>query len=446
MLNQRLISRSTAVLAIYIGFFAFAVPAWAIDYQGTVSLEGTVNDSLVGGLVPLEEIEVSVDPASEPTGKDKCSTLNQTADLANIAGVYPSVGVVSAEVLIEGNGNKEPEGACILKVKAHGDDGVSVSVRGTSPAYPTKVEIGGNQTMTGIDIILRQSKIVAGASKDCLKWVKKQIKLRAKCNSQLLKLGPDYALRCKDADAEPLDCDLGQHVEAILVLSHGLNDQQTASESAELLVDAKLLKDQINCQKGLGKAAAKFVAKQTKLIQKKCIEQGLDSVACRGLQVAASRKKLDIIDKKCTFDVASDAGTGRDIPQIGGVECASCITAGVIDQKCLKSCFEGVLASLSDGILGDTPVCGNGVIQNPEICDDDNVANGDCCSDACVAEPAGSQTCGFGICEVTVAECSSGAPVDCTPGTPEAEGGATCADGLDNDCDGFVDLADGDCP
>jgi hypothetical protein len=59
--------------------------------------------------------------------------------------------------------------------------------------------------------------------------------------------------------------------------------------------------------------------------------------------------------------------------------------------------------------------------------------------------------CGIGACENTVmTSCQNGVedfPV-CIPGTPQTEGpfgAATCSDGIDNDCDGVTDVADGDC-
>ena len=51
-----------------------------------------------------------------------------------------------------------------------------------------------------------------------------------------------------------------------------------------------------------------------------------------------------------------------------------------------------------------------------------------------------SYTCGLGIC-VEDSTCASG-DEQCVPGTPETE---DCSDGLDNDCDGDVDIDDSDC-
>lgn len=47
----------------------------------------------------------------------------------------------------------------------------------------------------------------------------------------------------------------------------------------------------------------------------------------------------------------------------------------------------------------------------------------------------GDQTCGDGVCEITVPQCSGGAPFDCVPPTGTAE---VCND-LDDDCDTFID-------
>ena len=76
------------------------------------------------------------------------------------------------------------------------------------------------------------------------------------------------------------------------------------------------------------------------------------------------------------------------------------------------------LAELGDGIVGDIPECGNGILQGGEFCDDGNLSNGDCCSDSCTVE---------------------------APGTEGPLADPTCVDGLDNDCDGFIDAADPDC-
>jgi len=56
-------------------------------------------------------------------------------------------------------------------------------------------------------------------------------------------------------------------------------------------------------------------------------------------------------------------------------------------------------------------------------------------------------SCGLGVCAASgLLECIGGARVDsCLPGTPTENPEVSCADGLDNDCDGDVDTADTDC-
>ena len=66
---------------------------------------------------------------------------------------------------------------------------------------------------------------------------------------------------------------------------------------------------------------------------------------------------------------------------------------------------------------------------SPEVCDGvDNDCN-------CIIDDVGTQTCGTGVCQVTVQVCINGVPQSCTPGNPSLE----VCDGLDNDCDGMVD-------
>jgi cysteine-rich repeat protein len=232
----------------------------------------------------------------------------------------------------------------------------------------------------------------------------------------MLKKGSEKADRCKDAGIEPTACDDGNHVEAILALAHAGNDQQTDPFSAQS-VDFDLLKDQAICQKRFGKAAANFAKKRMKLVQKKCLKPNLDSENCRDQQSNTAKKKLDQIDR-CQGDQMVDGGSGLTVPDVLA-PCDVCIDGlGAIDRKCMKSCFQLTIAELTDGIIGDLPVCGNGIVQPPEFCDDGNLINGDCCSDTCTVE---------------------------TPGVEGPMGDATCSDALDNDCDGDVDGVDVDC-
>jgi cysteine-rich repeat protein len=414
--------------------------ARAVDVQGPVSFQGQViyNEPIPG--MDVAGVRVSVDPATEATGNGvRCSVLLPQSDDTDGAGLYPNAGSVGAELLMERGGPQQPEGACLVTLHASAYDGVSTTAHGTTSMLVTAAQIGGG-TLSAPVIYLRASKAAAGLAPECKKWSKKRMKLRDNCNATILKLGGTAALeKCKDAPPEPADCDPGQQVDAVLALAHGGNDQQRDVASGEA-VDLSLLGEQAKCQKLFGKAALKFTSALAARIQNECVKTGDDSADCRSQQVAALRGKLDPIDN-CAADAAVDGATGRTVPQVGQ-PCFSCIVAGVVDRKCLRSCFESNLAALASGLVGDVPVCGDGIPQNGEFCDDGNQSDGDCCSALCGAENLGDQSCGVGACEVTVAMCVEGEPLLCEPGSPQPE---QCSNGIDDDCDGDTDGADSDC-
>ena len=422
-------------------------PAGATEIIGTVHLQGQVEFSAPIAGIALEDLVVDVGIQTEATvGGTKCEILGTTNDNPDVAGNYPDAGDVSADISALHNGGQPPEGSCSLAVVVSGNDGVATSARGSGQLLATVAEIDADATLLLDNIVVRESKVIAGVDKECLKWVKKQSKLRAKCNDQLLRKGPEFAVKCKVADpAEPAGCDPGQHVEALLELAYGLNDQQVDSGSAEL-IDASLLKDQIKCQKLIGKAAVKFLAKRSKFVQKRCLNDPVDSVDCRAQQDGTARKVLGVIDK-CGADQATDDGTGRVVYDVG-TPCSDCIAAGVLDRKCLKTCVEVAVAALSDGIVGDVADCGNGIAQTGEFCDDGGNSDGDCCSATCTVESLPDQVCGVGACQVAAPACDGSEPAVCTPGLAGTEGPAldpTCSDLIDNDCDGDLDGVDADC-
>lgn len=408
---------STGAVAIALACLVSATPAAAVDYSGTVGFTGqTTFAAPIPGILATD-LTVSVTPETEATGNgEKCSISATTSDSPDALGTYPDAGSVNATMLLERGGPNIPEGSCVVKVTASGTDGVSVSARGSQTVFVPAADIDASATIAGVDIVVRESKAIAGLTKECQVWTKKQLKLRDKCNALLLKKGPLYADKCKDAGIEPGACDPGNFVEAILQLAHADNDQQTDPMNAESIVEQDLLLEQMKCQKRFGKAAVGFVNKYVNLVNKKCVLAGADDASCRSTQVNDSKKKLDQIDK-CVGDQLVDGGTGRTAPVVDA-PCDVCIVGGVIDRKCLKSCFQVTLPELADGIVGDLPVCGNGIVQPGEFCDDGNLVNGDCCSDSCAIEA----------------------------GSPEGPNGdPTCSDTLDNDCDGDVDLADTQC-
>jgi cysteine-rich repeat protein len=361
-------------------------PALAVDVQGTVELQGAIVFAApIPGIAP-EDVMLTPSTASGATGNGvRCSILAVTSDNATVGSTYPDAGAVTAEVLMEKGGPDQPEGGCFVTLRAKGWDGATTTARGAQTVLVDRATVEANGVVAMPDITLRESSAIAGVDRECMKWVKKQLKQRAKCNFLILKKGPETAVdKCKDAGPAPLACDLGLHVEEILAMSHGLNDQQIDPASGEA-VDMDVLSDQVKCQKHFGKAAINFTSKRIAKVQKACVDDGIDSEACRAVQSQDVRGKLDVIDK-CDVNGMIDVGTGRLVPDLGA-PCDVCMDgAHAIDRACLKNCFQGVLDELSDGILGDVPVCGDGILQGGEFCDDGNTADGDGCSALCELE------------------------------------------------------------
>jgi uncharacterized protein (TIGR03790 family) len=84
--------------------------------------------------------------------------------------------------------------------------------------------------------------------------------------------------------------------------------------------------------------------------------------------------------------------------------------------------------------------CGAGAGINPVGCGDPRCSSG---SETCSAEPVQDSCAGDGICGGYEDSCNS--PVDCGVAAGAEAPGATCDDGVDNDCDGSVDCDDPDC-
>lgn len=84
------------------------------------------------------------------------------------------------------------------------------------------------------------------------------------------------------------------------------------------------------------------------------------------------------------------------------------------------------------------PVCGNGVVETEEQCDDSNTLSGDCCSSMCNFELSPLTPCGtglFGACGTGQKVCNSGIASCQQTAGPTTE----ICNGLDDDCNGFVD-------
>ena len=424
--------------------------ACASDVTGTVSFQGQVVFPVPVAGISLSDMRVKPGTTAEATGNGtQCDVVSVTSDAADVAGTFPSGGAVTAQITISHGGPNPPEGDCLLTLRASGNDGATVSARGFLAVSVSLANIQNSETVAVGDIEARGSKRIAGLDKYCAKWVKKQLKLRSKCNWFLLKFGAEVgALKCRDAGEEPLNCDNGEYVPGILALAHGDTDQQLNPTAALGPIDSTVMLNQLNCQRFIGKAATNFTAVRSKRVQNLCIKTGVDSQSCRDARTKEAAPKLTVIDN-CVGEPAADVLTGLVVPDLADPCKSTCVVGGVLDRRCLKSCFSLELSEASDGIIGDLPECGNGILQQGEGCDDGNFVNGDCCSDQCVPELTnGDQTCGVGACQVTVPVCVAGAPNTCTPLAPGIEGPVgdpTCSDGIDNDCDTLVDGADPDC-
>lgn len=379
--------RSSAQIAALTSLMALSAPrAEAVDFNGTVTFEGaTVFAAPIAGIDP-DDLTVRPKSATEATGNGvKCSILATAGDNPDPDGTYPGgAGAVTANILVERGGPQLPTGACVVTIAATGDDGVSTSARGSRTILVDVNDVNANATVQVDDITVRASHAVAGVASECFSWFKKQLRMRRVCNKLLLQLGAAGAARCKDAGPEPADCDPGNHLEAILALSHGGNDQQVDPPSAEA-VDKSMLADQMRCQTKLAAAAMRFSFKRIKKVLSTCVSPADDSETCRDQAGRDSRLPLNAIDR-CTTDQLVDGGTGALVPDLGE-SCDICFQAGQLDRKCAKDCIELAVGDLTDGFIGDIAVCGNGIVQPGEFCDDGNLSNGDGCSDSCTVEP-----------------------------------------------------------
>ena len=408
--------RALVAAALLAGVFLAAPASRASDVTGTVTFDGNVVFAAPIPGITFTDLTVTPRTTAESTGNgEQCDVNAVTSGSPDGTGDY-GASSVTVNITIGRGGPNPPTGECILTLVATGTDGAAVSARGSQTVFLDVTEIGTSATVAVPNIIVRQSKAVAGIDSDCIRWAKKQLRVRSRCNFLLLKLGP--AALCKDFSAdEPVGCDPGQHVEAILALSHGANDQQTDPPSAEA-VDFDDVGEQAVCQRLLGRAAFVFAMKRSKLVDRLCVDAGSDTEACRSARSNDAKSTLDPIDR-CNTAQLIDPMTGRTVPVVSA-PCDACIVAGTLDRKCLKSCFQTALDELSDGFVGDIAVCGNGIQQPGEFCDDGNTSGLDCCSATCTV--TGN-----------------------TPVTEGPNGDATCTDGSDNDCDDATDGADPGC-
>ncbi|MFO0694519.1 MAG: putative metal-binding motif-containing protein [Polyangiales bacterium] len=195
-----------------------------------------------------------------------------------------------------------------------------------------------------------------------------------------------------------------------------------------------------------------------------CQSSGMQGAACNN--TGECQSGLSCVDGRCcgsacngaceACNVSGHEGTCWPIPantdpsnECGGFSCTG-YYAGWNGNNCQGR-----------GAAADTSVAcdGNRACQGPAaICPSQSAiagsltcnatcqtpVNGTCSgtlAGSCNNSNTSNQTCGSGICQVTVPTCANGAPLTCTPGSPGTE---TC-NGYDDNCDGYVDnVADPD--
>ncbi len=147
----------------------------------------------------------------------------------------------------------------------------------------------------------------------------------------------------------------------------------------------------------------------------------------------------------CTTDTCSGAGT-----------CAAACSNDPIQCPPGETCVNGVCepeVCNNNGTCDpgeDCNNCSNDCISktkgNPRghYCCGDGTCEGAEDSSNCAVDCGGPPVCGDGTCDAGEDSCNCAA--DCGPPDASEVPGSTCADGLDNDCDGLTDGADPDCP
>lgn len=144
----------------------------------------------------------------------------------------------------------------------------------------------------------------------------------------------------------------------------------------------------------------------------------------------------------CNHDGVCDIGEdcitcASDCLSIASVECGNAICETDSGEDCV-SCPSDCRGR-QNGNPQNRFCCGDGDGENAVSCGDDRCHQGEVtCSD----DPMTGACCGDLTCDLSEDACSCA--VDC--GMPElAEGPGSCADSVDNDCDGVMDCDDVDC-
>jgi arylsulfatase A-like enzyme len=154
--------------------------------------------------------------------------------------------------------------------------------------------------------------------------VKRSIGRQVRCNDKKLRKGPtaNCVLSAAPACAETLVADA-------VALAYGANDPAAAA------VDGRALREQLRCQKRIGKGVSVYVG--TKL-------RGLIRGRDLGRLETKAGKRLDLVPDRCMVNVVADAGSGVLVPGVGP-QCAAAVGAAgnPVQAASLRDCLRTLL-------------------------------------------------------------------------------------------------------
>lgn len=179
-------------------------------------------------------------------------------------------------------------------------------------------------SMLAASVLVAPSVADAGCSQTSeARAVKKSLKLAMRCNERILRTGPGVV--CKQS-APPACADT--LVADAVALAYGTNDPPAAA------VDKKALKDQLTCQKKIGRAVTSYVGTYLRLLVRGRTPTDAD---------AQARRQLEKLPDRCTTNGALDV-SGVELPNLG----PQCVVATPgpgfpVDAPSITSCLRTLL-------------------------------------------------------------------------------------------------------